>query len=54
LPWLWAEASQIKHDRHRRAAARPHKVKIELVDANHNVFPGQVVVLKFTVPSPAK
>ena len=27
-----------------------HKVKIELVDANHNVFPGQVVTLNFTVP----
>jgi hypothetical protein len=25
-------------------------VKIELVDANHNVFPGQVVTLNFTVP----
>ncbi len=28
-----------------------HKVKIELVDANHSVFPGQVVTLAFTVPS---
>jgi hypothetical protein len=27
-----------------------HKVKIELVDPNHNVFPGQVVMLTFTVP----
>jgi hypothetical protein len=25
-------------------------VKIELVDANHNVFPGQVVTMTFTVP----
>ena len=27
-----------------------HKVKIDLVDANHNVFPGQSVTLTFTVP----
>ena len=27
-----------------------HKVKIELVDANYNAFPGQVVTLNFTVP----
>lgn len=27
-----------------------HKVKIELVDPNHNVYPGQVVTLKFTIP----
>ena len=28
-----------------------HKVKIELVDANHNVFPGQAVTVTFTVPA---
>ena len=27
-----------------------HKVKIQLVDANHNVFPGHIVTLAFTVP----
>jgi hypothetical protein len=27
-----------------------HKVKSELVEANHNVFPGQVVALTLTVP----
>ena len=31
-------------------APSEHKVKIELVDANHAVFPGQAVTLKFTVP----
>jgi hypothetical protein len=30
-----------------------HKVTIALVDANHNVFPGQVVMVPFTVPSSA-
>jgi hypothetical protein len=31
-----------------------HKMKIELVDANHEVSPGQVVTLTFSVPGPAK
>jgi hypothetical protein len=26
-------------------------VKIALVDANHNVFPGQVVTVRFAVPA---
>jgi Family of unknown function (DUF6130) len=54
LPWLWAEASGINTIDIAGLPPGPHKVKIELVDANHNVFPGQVVVLKFTVPAPAK
>ena len=32
----------------------PHKVKIELVDPNHNVFPGQVATVTFTVPAQEK
>jgi hypothetical protein len=32
----------------------PHKVKIELVDANHNVFPRQVATVTFTVPAQDK
>jgi hypothetical protein len=32
----------------------PHKVKIELVDTNHNVFPGQVATVTFTVPAKTK
>lgn len=52
LPWLWAEASQINTIDIAGLPPGPHKVKIELVDANHNIFPGQVVVLKFTVPAP--
>jgi len=31
----------------------PHKVTIQLVDANHSIFPGQVVTLNFTVPADA-
>lgn len=50
LPWWWADPSD---DNTVDIAGLPpgqHKVKISLVDANHNVFPGQVVTLEFTVP----
>ena len=30
-----------------------HKVLIELVDTNHQVFPGQAKTVKFTVPKSA-
>jgi hypothetical protein len=50
LPWLWADASD--NNTVDIAALPPgeHKVKIELVDSNHSVFPGQVVTQTFTVP----
>lgn len=51
LPWWWADASD---DNTIDIAGLPpgqHKVKIELVNPNHNVFPGQVVTLTFTVPN---
>lgn len=54
LPWLWADASDLNTIDIAGLPPGAHKVKIELVDTNHNVFPGQVVVLKFTVPVPAK
>ena len=54
LPWLWADASDLNTIDIAGLPPGEHKVKIELVDTNHNVFPGQVVVLKFTVPNPAK
>jgi len=31
-----------------------HKAKIQLVDPNHKVFPGQVVTLTFLVPDQDK
>jgi hypothetical protein len=48
LPWWWADASD--NNTVDIAGLRPgeHKVKIELVDPDHNVFPGQVVTLNFT------
>ena len=54
LPWGWADASDLNTVDIAGLPPGEHKVKIELVDTNHNVFPGQVVVLKFTVPRPAK
>src|SRR5215211_355062 len=50
LPWLWADASDNNTVDIAGLPPGEHKVKIELVDANHKVFPGQVVTLTFTVP----
>src|SRR5687767_3436590 len=51
LPWWWADASNNNTIDIAGLPPGPHKVKIELVDANHTVFPGQVVTLTFTVPN---
>jgi hypothetical protein len=50
LPWWWADASD--NNTIDIAGLRPgqHKVKVELVDANHNAFPGQAVTISFTIP----
>jgi len=50
LPWLWADASENNTVDIAGLPPGEHKVKIELVDANHTVFPGQVATLNFTVP----
>ena len=50
LPWWWADASDNNTIDIAGIPPGQHKVKIELVDANHNVFRGQVVTLTFTVP----
>ena len=54
LPWLWADASDNNTVDIAGLPPGEHKVKIELVDANHNVFPGQVATVTFTVPASAK
>ena len=53
LPWLWADASD--HNTIDIGALPPgeHKVKIELVDATHQPFPGQSKTVKVTVPKSA-
>ncbi len=50
LPWWWADASDNNTIDIAGLTPGQHKVKISLVDPNHNVFPGQVVTLTFTVP----
>jgi Family of unknown function (DUF6130) len=50
LPWLWADASDLNTVDIAGLPPGEHKVKIELVDANHMVFPGQSMTVRFTVP----
>ncbi len=50
LPWWWADASDNNTVDIAGLPPGQHKVKIQLVDANHSVFPGQVVTLTFTMP----
>ena len=50
VPWWWADASDNNTIDIAGLPPGQHKVKIQLVGANHNVFPGQVVTLTFTVP----
>jgi hypothetical protein len=53
LPWWWADASDSNTVDIANLPPGPHKVTIALVDANHNVIPGQVVTVPFTVPASA-
>jgi len=49
-PFWWADASDNNTVDIANFAPGKHKVKIELVDANHMPFPGQAVTHTFTVP----
>ena len=51
LPWWWADASDNNTVDIAGLPPGQHKVKIALVDANHNVFPGQEVTTTVAVPS---
>jgi len=53
LPWLWADSSDLNTVDIAGMPPGQHKVLIELVDANHQVFPGQSKAVKFTIPSTA-
>jgi hypothetical protein len=53
LPWLWADASDLNTIDLAGMPPGPHKIRIELVDANHEVFPGQSKTVTFTVPKGA-
>jgi hypothetical protein len=53
LPWLWADASDLNTVDLAGMPPGQHKVKIELVNANHQVFPGCETcsqTVTFTVP----
>ncbi|GLS32519.1 hypothetical protein GCM10007937_42290 [Mesorhizobium albiziae] len=54
LPWWWADASDNNTVDIAGLPPGEHKVKIALVDANHNFIPGQEVTHTFTVPASAK
>ena len=51
LPWWWADASDNNTVDIAGFPPGEHKVKIDLVNANHEVFPGQSVTTTFTVPA---
>ncbi len=48
--FLWADSGNTNTVDIAGFSPGDHKVKIELVDANHNVFAGQSVTVPFTVP----
>ncbi|HEX8905180.1 MAG TPA: DUF6130 family protein [Longimicrobiaceae bacterium] len=50
LPWWWADASDNNTIDIANLPPGTHKVTIQLVDADHHVFPGQVVTQTFTIP----
>ena len=49
LPWLWADASDLNTIDLAGMPPGPHKIRIDLVDAKHEVFPGQSRTVTFTV-----
>jgi hypothetical protein len=49
LPWWWADASDNNTIDIAGLPIGEHKILIELVDANHQVFPGQAKTVNFTV-----
>ena len=50
LPWWWADASDSNTIDIAGLPVSKHKVRIELVDANHNIIPEQTVTVNFTLP----
>ncbi len=54
LPWWWADASNINTVDLPGMPPGPHKIRTDLVNANHEVFLGQSKTVTFTVPGRAK
>lgn len=53
LPWWWADPSNSNTVDIAGLPPGPHKVKIELVDANHELIPGQSKTVTFNIPESA-
>ena len=53
LPWHWADASDTGTIDIKDLPPGQHKVTIDLVDGNHQLFPGQSKTVTFTVPATA-
>src|SRR5215470_14306637 len=56
LPWLWADPSGVNTIDLAGVPPGQHKVRVDLVNANHQVFPGCAVrsqTVTFTVPETA-
>ena len=53
LPWWWADASDTNTVDIAGMPPGEHKIRIVLVDANHEPFPGQSKTVTFTVPAGA-
>ncbi len=50
LPWHWTDASDAGTIEVKDLRAGQHKVTIDLVDGNRQLFPGQAKTVTFTVP----
>ncbi|HXU75253.1 MAG TPA: DUF6130 family protein [Methylomirabilota bacterium] len=46
---MWADASDLNTIDLAGMPPGPHKIQIDLVDANHDLFPGQSKTVTFTV-----
>lgn len=51
--WWWADASNINTVDIAGLSEGPHKVRLELVNANHEPFPGQSRTVTFSIPKGA-
>ena len=53
LPWWWADPGDVNTIDLAGMPPGPHKIKIDLVNANHETFPGQTKTVEFTIPAGA-
>jgi hypothetical protein len=53
LGWWWADPSNVNTIDIAGLTEGPHKVRLELVNANHEPFPGQSQTVTFTIPKGA-